>query len=231
MKKIQIIDLTRGFCLLSVLAVHISLAGIIHPYPNGWINYLWYSFACDGPYGVSLFFVISGFLITGVIDHNSKDLLQPNFREFYFGRICRIVPLLFLVCVVGLILLHSAPPSADTAYCVREPGVRFGPAFWLSILTFSFNWLSILNERSADRYGLQWDVLWSLAIEEQFYLFYPFCLSRLKTRRNLIFFLIFFVLLGPLSRWIAFQIDPKSYPLIFTNSFGDFDQIALGALV
>jgi peptidoglycan/LPS O-acetylase OafA/YrhL len=231
MKRFKIIDLTRSFCLFCVLALHLSLPGIIHPYGFGWVNYIWYSFACDGSYGVSLFFVISGFLITGVIHQNSEDLFKPDFRDFYFRRICRIFPLLFLVCAIGIILLESAPPSAATAYCVKEPGVYLGFSFWLSIATFSFNWMSILHEKFADRYGLQWDVLWSLAIEEQFYLFYPFFLNRLKNRRNLVFFLVFFIFLGPLSRWAAYQINPKSYLLIFTNSFGAFDQIALGVLL
>jgi peptidoglycan/LPS O-acetylase OafA/YrhL len=106
-----------------------------------------------------------------------------------------------------------------------EPG--YNPWFWLSMLSFTANyWLAI----SSYAYPVHWGVLWSLSVEEQFYLFYPLLLKKLGGSRNLARFLIFLIPGSLLARWAVFLHDP-SLVLKFLITLGAFDQIAVGALL
>lgn len=230
-EKLPLIDLVRGFSILAVLSVHLGWNS--PPPATEWLKTAWYAFATRGSYGVTIFFVISGFLITRVIDHSNKDLFRPDMRDFYARRAGRILPLLLFVLLLGALLLatHPGPVSGGFEYCFKYPGASFGPLFWLSILAFCFNWYRIFQWPALDGFGLHWDVLWSLSIEEQFYVFYPWILRKARNTANLVVFLLMVVLLGPVSRGLAYAADPKSYLLGFTNSFAGFDGIALGILL
>ena len=99
MKKLQILDLLRGFSILSVLAVHLQ---VLRPSPsNPLLRSLWEHFSIPGFYGVTIFFVISGFLITRLIDQNLNGLFHPDIRGFYTRRAARILPLLGVIAIVG----------------------------------------------------------------------------------------------------------------------------------
>ena len=106
------------------------------------------------------------------------------------------------------------------------------PAFWASIATFSFNWYQIFSAHVHEKHGIgmHWGILWSLAIEEQFYLFYPLVLKRLRNEQNLILFLIAVIIFGPLcGKWFAATFP--DYPSLDKNSFGNFGFIAIGCLL
>lgn len=185
----------------------------------------------NGPYGVSMFFVISGFLITQLLDRNPGGLERPSWKEFYIRRAARLFPLLALILLLGIVLLAvGGPHTWNLDFCFRNPRAGFGILFWLSILTFTFNWYRIYGEETGT-FGLNWDILWSLAIEEQFYLFYPLLLKRLDGGKKLVVFLAGVVTLGPLVRWGAYLGNPHNYLMGYTNSLGVFDQIAWGALL
>jgi peptidoglycan/LPS O-acetylase OafA/YrhL len=80
------------------------------------------------------------------------------------------------------VALWSATDSPATQFCFRRVDSRFDAPFWFSIPTFTFNWLRILRSNIVGGWGLHWDILWSLAIEEQFYLFYPLLVLLLRPR-------------------------------------------------
>ena len=129
----------------------------------------------------------------------------------------------------ALLLVPSGSPRSD--FCLRDPLARFDAVFWTSILTFSFNWLRIAREGLSYGFGLYWDVLWSLAIEEQFYLGYPLMLRLLASRRRVVQALVCIVLLGPTARAIAAFWAPESFLWGFTASPAAFDLLAMGALL
>lgn len=185
----------------------------------------------NGIYGVYLFFVVSGFLITRMLESISPSLYRPSFRNFYVRRVGRILPLLGLTVFFGVLMVSfGAASTLAFQYCFKSPFAVFDPTFWLSILTFSFNWYRIVHSQTAPFLGLHWDVLWSLSIEEQFYLFYPLALAWVKTENRFIGFLIGILVLASSSSLAAYGLQPHSY-LILMNSFTAFGSIALGALL
>src|SRR6185295_13979499 len=106
MKKWKIIDLVRSFCIVVVMGVHFYSAV---PFAHPWAAWLWGRFCFNGIYGVFLFFVISGFLITNIISKAPGGIFKPTLLKFYARRIGRIWPLFFLYVGLELIFFEVAP--------------------------------------------------------------------------------------------------------------------------
>lgn len=176
------VDYLRGTSIILVLATHI--ASVLTAVADGPV---WRLFVSSGYFGVCLFFVISGFLITQGIYNRFGTLGAISLRAFYANRARRILPGLLLTLTVLWILLK------------RSPGMFFVPDFgtrlWY-VATFRYN-----DYRLAHGTGiLAWDVLWSLSIEEMFYFFYPVLCRLLAPRRLLIPLLAVACVFGPLFR-------------------------------
>lgn len=229
--NLQVIDIARTFAILPVLCLHLLFSNAVRPPDSPWLKDFLFLASRNGIYGVFLFFVVSGFLITRMIASTSPSLFKPDLRNFYVRRVARILPLLSLSVIFGVWMVYFAgASSAAYRYCFRNPAVAFGPVFWLSLLTFSFNWYRIWHDQTTPALGLHWDILWSLSIEEQFYLFYPLVLAWLKNETRFRRFLGWVILLSPLSSMAAYGLRPHSF-LLFMNSFAAFGSIALGAFL
>jgi peptidoglycan/LPS O-acetylase OafA/YrhL len=155
--------------------------------------------------GVDLFFVLSGFLITGIL-LDSRE--KPNyFRNFYARRFLRIIPLYYTVIAV-MWLCYG------------------GPARY-----FVLSYLFLANFASAFRANVPHGagVFWSLAVEEHFYLLWPL-LVRILSRRNLALFAFGVVVFVPTLRLWA-ESARISYEAIYSYSYFRFDGLALGALL
>jgi peptidoglycan/LPS O-acetylase OafA/YrhL len=146
--------------------------------------------------GVDLFFVLSGFLIGGLLLDNRETV--NYFKVFYVRRICRIFPLYFaclLLFYILIFMLGSAPPF-DWTFARAMPA-------W-SYLTFTQN-------ISMARYGTfgagALGITWSLAVEEQYYLICPLAVRLLSSRR-LLLTLIIIIITTPLVRVAFFYIGP-----------------------
>jgi peptidoglycan/LPS O-acetylase OafA/YrhL len=230
LKKIEIIDLVRSFAILSVLGYHLAGSHLVSPsnLPQ-WVQWVWSKIAYNGSLGVSAFFVISGFLITRLIAQGSGGLEKPGLRAFYSRRIGRIVPLYLLVVLTGLFLLFGLPflnsnAFNDTLQVGRGP---LQPLFWISVFSFTVNWYVTFFD-ALNPVGGAWGILWTISIEEQFYLFYPLLLGVIKNKRQLTLGLGFFIVFGLLTRFINVWFYPQ---VISYNSFQSFDQIAMGCLL
>lgn len=184
----------------------------------------------NGPYGVSLFFTVSGFLITNVIAHYPKGLFKPDFRKFYVQRAGRILPLFFLDVVIGSLIWHFTDQNDWKWFCFYNQGIGPDPWFWLTLLTFTFNWIHFFHGRLI-LYGSQWLVLWSLSIEEQFYFFFPLVLKKTGGVKKLFWTMIFLIVVAFLWRLGAHFYKPHSNVFQKFNSFAVFDQIAFGVLL
>jgi peptidoglycan/LPS O-acetylase OafA/YrhL len=171
------LDVLRGIAILSVFCFHglkwyLPLGVATGPYVReigqavsfGWL-------------GVNLFFVLSGFLITGILlDTRTK---KNYWSSFYIRRILRIVPLYLVVLVILKLVLNCTWAYvilclfylANFASQLRIPGLGYGP-------------------------------LWSLAVEEQFYLVWPYVVRQLRLRA-LATLCVVGIVLSPILRAIS----------------------------
>jgi len=122
--------------------------------------------------GVDLFFVLSGFLITSIL-YDTKNSPAP-LRNFYARRILRIFPLYYgLLCTLFILLPLLAPNST--------PGVTKVAQNQIWLWTYSSNFATVFAKDETFRSGLvQAGHFWSLAVEEQFYLLWPFLVLSLR---------------------------------------------------
>ncbi len=160
------IDLLRGVSILLVLLNHIGLRirlvqGVLAAYlPEQVLDAINF----NGYEAVFLFFVISGFLITSHALVRWGRLGGIDARAFYVRRAARILPcLLVLVALLAALDLLRVP-----GYVISEPGQSL-PRAIVSALGLHLNWY----EGMTGYLPANWDVLWSLSIEEVFYLGFP----------------------------------------------------------
>ncbi|HEX5654439.1 MAG TPA: acyltransferase [Chitinophagaceae bacterium] len=197
------LDGLRGLAVLLVVIYH----------NFGFIDYFFF-----GWLGVDLFFVLSGFLITGIL---MKSLGQKNFlRNFYMRRVLRIFPLYYLCLLIFLVILpafNKLPVNLD--YYTENQ-------WWL--WTYLQNWLFIIKEAGST------DILhhfWSLAVEEQFYLIWPLTILIVRNPRFLLLIMAIVLLTVILLRYIIWerQIENLAYFNLYT--FSRIDGIAIGSML
>ena len=223
------IDVLRAVAILIVMALHWVNSRLPAPATSAWDN-VFIRFAGHGTYGVELFFVLSGFLITSAAMAREPNLFTMSARDFYVRRIARIQPLYLAIVVIGFAVVLIGPiGSGIFHYTFREPSAAFGGEFVASLFTFSYNWEMIAHRNEFFFRGLHWDVMWSLAVEEQFYLAFPILILWARQRRKLILALLAVVALGAATR-ILMDAAHAGFLLKLMNSFSCFDAIAIGAL-
>ncbi|HEX3966722.1 MAG TPA: acyltransferase [Edaphobacter sp.] len=214
------VDLLRGLAIFFVLMNHVNmrLLGAKVPYTHGLPPQLVYSLVWNGQFGVQIFFAVSGFLITSTTLRRWGSISTVNIREFYQLRFARIAPLLLLLLAIlsGLHLAHFSN------FIISPKTGGLGRAL-LAALTFHIN----LLEAQRGYLPASWDILWSLSVEEMFYLFFPLVCRLFRRERFLLVPLILFVILGPFARSNVFNHNPvwREYSYL-----GGMDAIALGCL-
>jgi len=226
MVRLPAVDALRALCIIGVVGVHFFTPLAVHGDPTAVVlNHIdaWF---VNGTHGVTGFFVVSGFLITGLILRDGRQPIMP-LREFYVRRAARIVPLLTLVILLGALISAFWPrPSMIYDFCFQCGNLKERPGFWFSLGTFTFNWYQLFFKHGYVL-GLHWTVLWSLSVEEQFYLFYPLLLHRLKGRQ-LPVFLGAAIFSAILFRAGMFWSAPQDASFSLAT-FSAFDSLGLGA--
>ena len=195
------LDSLRTFAVLLVM--------IGHFFPED----MWINFTPNGRIGVTLFFVLSGFLITQILIRSKisiskgKTTILRSFKDFYIRRTLRIFPIYYLLLLIlFLIGFQNINPYIG----------------WYLIYSsnFIFYFLKTFDGQLAHT--------WTLAVEEQFYLIWPFIIL-LFSKRKLLALIVFFFIFGIVFRIICFKYTSNTFFFILTPS--SFDSFACGALL
>ena len=195
------IDVLRGLCILLVVMHHIHLRFTTSKYPVNdvlpeTLNRVMF---WSGLYSVTAFFVISGFLITSLSIRRWGTLGSIHAGRFYRMRMARILPCLLLVLAV-LTALHFLGVRGATMYPDRA---SLGQSLFAA-LTFHMNWLEGTYGWSAPG----WGVLWSLSIEEVFYIAFPLACLLLRSEKVFPWALLLLVIAGPINRVVYADDQP-----------------------
>lgn len=167
-----------------------------------------------GAFGLDLFFALSAYLITELLLREHAERGTFSIPNFYVRRALRIWPLYFAFLALTVFVIPSLIPAE-----------RFGPIYIASFALFVGNWVCATH-------GLPFSVaspLWSISVEEQFYIFWPlllrfFGVNRLKQLA------IAMLLLAVLTR-IGLAVYGVAHPGVWCNTIARLDPIALGAIL
>lgn len=234
MRRDVAVDRLRGLAIILVLGLHFfDLSVFVGGGSSHDRSYIYRIFS-HGYFGVTIFFVISGCLIASTSIKDINGVLSVAAARFYIRRATRIFPLLLLATAAGVFVLNFAgdqPGNKAFQYLFLVPGAVFTTGFWLSIAAFCFNWFRVLaGGQTHGWFGLQWDVLWSLSVEEQFYLAFPWVVLLCGTVRRLRHFMFFVIIACAAARFLLVSFGS---PLLsnFANSVICFDALAIGVVV
>jgi peptidoglycan/LPS O-acetylase OafA/YrhL len=217
--RVPELDGLRGAAILSVLVFHYTAEqGTVASPAVSLIQRIFIM----GWSGVDLFFVLSGFLIGGIL---LEARSSPSFfKTFYFRRFFRIIPI-YYAWILAYILLIAVAGAAVRAH--SNSGIVVNPNF-----TIYAHFLFLQNLMVVSLGGLAgawFSHLWSLAVEEQFYLVSPLVV-RLLSPRSLKFFLISLIVFAPCLR-IFLQRVVHANPQFVTNLMPcRADSLAIGML-
>ncbi len=191
------VDGLRAIAILYVILFHSFLfmqdvfvdkklfIDFMHAFPT-WLVWVW-----QGDKGVDIFFVLSGFLISGFLLRDQRDHGSMDFRKFYQRRLTRILPLYFFA-----LFIYALPGGGNVNY------------IWANLF-FVNNFLP------TTKIFIPWS--WSLTVEVQFYLVIPFVLwLLLKWSRPMVG--LFMVLLFMVLVRVLVTVNE---PILFTNAFAD----------
>ncbi len=195
------LDSVRGIAVLAVMFYH-GMARPLHVELSTFGRLL-VALSQHGWTGVNLFFVLSGFLITEILLDTNR---RPDyFRRFYFRRTLRILPALY-----GMLLLLIGG--------------------WISFRFAAISVLFLANFGGVLGVGLGYGPLWSLAVEEHFYMLWPFVVRRCSMRKLVI--LATTVWLGsPFLRILTLVCTPVPQHFALLYAWFNLDGLSLGALL
>jgi peptidoglycan/LPS O-acetylase OafA/YrhL len=177
------------------------------------LPWVWGGAVKAGAAGVDLFFALSAFLITSLLLKERQETGGISLKYFYLRRMLRIWPLYFLVIALGIVLSHTVANQNLPWYYIA------------GYLLFVGNWVhAIFGRPESIAFPL-----WTVSIEEQFYLFWPLMVKVLE-RRGLIISGIVMFLLATVCR-VIFVLAGVSGGYVYYGSTARCDSIALGIML
>jgi len=216
-RRIAELDVLRGIAILAVLLVHAPW----HCHGEWFTeSILWRHLFQRGWIGVDLFFVLSGYLVSGLLFKEYKRSGEMNIRRFWWRRGLKIWPAYY--CFFGaLILIQVFAP------CLSGEDARL----WMIRKSWA-NWVFLQNYFDYK----PWTFTWSLAVEEHFYLILPiilWVLTRSRDRLHLIPRLTLGICVAALaSRTLTFMVAESSDPFSFVGpTHHRLDALMFGVLI
>lgn len=215
--RIAALDGYRGLAVFMVTLYRFGEVSFTEAVAGRLVNKVFYI----GASGVDLFFVLSGFLITGILLESKTN--ADYFSRFYFRRTLRIFPLYFASLFLFLLFLPLLGLNSvlQGDKLVGIDSIRGNPMhLWLYTSNLSIAWFNEWHFGALNHF-------WSLAIEEQFYLFWPLIVLWLAPRQLLKFCLIAWVALAVIR--IGFSVSQLNDLASKTFTLFRMDGLLLGA--
>lgn len=171
-----------------------------------------------GKYSIDLFFVSSAYLITELLFREHDSTGGVDARAFYLRRMLRIFPLYYAFTIFAIFIF---PLFADDAVPSRRHS--FG------LLTYTFNWVVSFSGYPAKSFV---NHLWSVSVEEQFYLFFPLIIWLIGIK-NLKFVAVAFLCIATISRLFMIETDffVSAEQAMWVSTLTRLDPLAAGILL
>ena len=193
-----------GFRAVSIAIVFLSHAGVSDLIPGG--------------FGVTVFFFLSGFLITTLLTREQDKHGRISLRAFYLRRLLRLSPPILIAMFAATVVVFTGLAAGDLAIST-----------YLSQLFFYYNYHMLMTEDGSSVEGF--NVLWSLSVEEHFYLIWPvlfIAIARGWFGINGIVLLLAAILVWRLVRMVVFGHGEWK---IYISTDTRFDSLLYGCLL
>ncbi len=216
------LDVLRFFAFFAVFVRHVAPDGPVFYESHGALGRL----CASGAFGVDLFFTLSGYLLTSLLLRERDQTGDINLRAFYARRTLRIWPLYYFSLALAFLLTRIpesvilAPPFLGDFFLP----IHLKSYFFLAIFLINFNFANSLGTNQF----LFMAHLWSVCVEEQFYLFLPW-LARYVPRRRIVVIPIVMIAVAVIARAVSLPL--KLNVPVWTNTFTRLDPIAVGILI
>jgi peptidoglycan/LPS O-acetylase OafA/YrhL len=203
-RRIPSLDGCRAISILLVVLAHLCdtpAFQVFDPYARLMFHF--------GPFGVEVFFVISGFIITTLLLNEERRNGSVSLKSFYIRRAFRIWPVAYAYLLVVGVLAWSRV-------------IAVAPHHFFYAGTFLMNHVQVTNWFTGH--------FWSLAIEEQFYVLWPIAFL-LTARRGRLICCCLILFVTPLLRTLTYLYEPAVYGAMQASLLFMGDAIAIGCLV
>jgi peptidoglycan/LPS O-acetylase OafA/YrhL len=205
------LDGLRGVAVAAVVAYHmlfVLVPGLYRHFPGGFL-------------GVDVFFVLSGFLITAILLRERIDHGETRFGAFFARRALRLLPALAVFLIVFAI--YAAAIDLDPS----EAGLSV-----LGVAFYFFNWIFVVRPETV--IPVELGHLWSLAVEEQFYLVWPFAIAAVGAigrRPKLAVLGISVAVLAVAGHRLQYFGSGRTWVQLYSRTDMRVDALLVGALV
>jgi peptidoglycan/LPS O-acetylase OafA/YrhL len=210
----------RFIAFLAVFIQHVfNSLGYYNSNPA--FKFMVYHFFSNGALGVSFFFVLSGFLITYLLIEEKETIGRVDIKKFYMRRILRIWPVYFLIVALALLVFPHFKETVPAGFPIRFATNKLNP--WLYI-GFAGNFDYLYNGISNVVIG----ILWSVSVEEQFYLFWPLIIAFVPKK---LLPAVFLIVIGGSTLFRFYFSNGGNISILNHHSLSCISDLAVGALL